>query len=198
LIEHFDPRPPEIGEAFGEKDAVKSIPADGVKSFPKVKLEDSSRGGAPMAGLDNISRIDKVFGNRATRDETSLIWVNKEGDEGAKPKGEAFGVDFETAVLQRDRAEVVGAIGAGLLGKQNNVGLVDRAKIRCEVMKALEGFHKVMFDKVPIPFEESRAKAIRPRTGIVVHGEKGSTDFIKREGADEGGSLSGVQGSGGD
>jgi hypothetical protein len=61
LIKHFDPRSPEIGEAFGEEDAVKSLPADGVKSFPKVKLEDSSRGGAPMAGLDNIGRIDKVF-----------------------------------------------------------------------------------------------------------------------------------------
>jgi hypothetical protein len=127
-----------------------------------------------------------------------LIWVNKEGDEGAKPEGEAFGVDFETIVLQRDRAEVVGAIGIGLLGKQNNVGLVDRAKIRGEVMKPLEGFHEVVFDEVPVPFKESWAKAVWPRTGIVVHGEKGSTDFIKREGADEGGSLSGVQGGGGD
>jgi hypothetical protein len=61
LIKHFDPGPPEIGEAFCEKDAVKSLPADGVKSFPKVKLEDNSRGRAPVAGLDNISRIDKVF-----------------------------------------------------------------------------------------------------------------------------------------
>jgi hypothetical protein len=127
-----------------------------------------------------------------------LIWVNKEGDEGAKPEDEAFGVDFETTVLQRDRAKVVGVIGTGLLGKQNNVGLVDRVKIRGEVMKPLEGFHEVVFDEVPVSFKESWAKVVRPRTGIVIHGEKGSTDFIKREGVDEGGSLSGIQGGGGD
>jgi hypothetical protein len=51
-------------------------------------------------------------------------------------------------------------------------------------MKPLEGFQEVVFDEVPILFKESRAKAVRPWTGIVVHGEEGSTDFIQREGVD--------------
>jgi hypothetical protein len=31
-----------------------------------------------MAGLDNISRVDKIFGNGMPRDESGLVLVDKE------------------------------------------------------------------------------------------------------------------------
>jgi hypothetical protein len=78
---------PKLWEAFCEKDVIKGLPTDRVKSFPEVQLEDCRRSSAPVAGLDNVSRIDEVFRDRATRDKTSLVWVDKEGDKVAKAQG---------------------------------------------------------------------------------------------------------------
>jgi hypothetical protein len=43
-----------------------------------------------MAGLDDIGRVDKIFGNGTPRDEPGLVLVDKEGNEWSKPEGEAF------------------------------------------------------------------------------------------------------------
>jgi len=47
-------------------------------------------------------------------------------------------------------------------------------------------------DQVPKMLKEGRAEAIRPRTGVGIHGEKGQLDFRGGEGADNGLSLEGV------
>jgi hypothetical protein len=62
-----------------------------------------------------------------------------------------------------------------------------------EIVKRL---HQVVLHQVPIALEESRAKAIRPGAGVVLHGEKGSPDFVKGEGANQGGSLGPSEGGG--
>jgi hypothetical protein len=86
-------------------------------SFAKVKLENGGRGGAPMARLNDVSSIDKIFSDRAASNETSLVRVNEERNEAAKSKGETFGMDLEATVLKRDGAEIVRSIGANLLGE---------------------------------------------------------------------------------
>ena len=42
-VDEPDPSPPKYREAFGLQDSVKSIPANGVKGFPKVEFENHSR-----------------------------------------------------------------------------------------------------------------------------------------------------------
>jgi hypothetical protein len=43
-----------------------------------------------MVGLDDIDRIDKIFGNGTPRYEPGLVLVDKEGNDWSKPEGEAF------------------------------------------------------------------------------------------------------------
>jgi hypothetical protein len=129
VVEHFNPSSPEIREALSKKDPVEGLPTNGVKSFLKVKFENSGRGRAPVARLDNVSGVDKVFCKATTRNKTSLVRVDKEGDEGAKSKGEAFGVNLEATVLERDGAEVVRSIGANFFGEKDDMGFVNGAEI---------------------------------------------------------------------
>jgi hypothetical protein len=86
-IEQGDPGSPKIGEAFGKQDTIVGLPANGVKSFPEVQFENGSRSRSPVTSLDDISGIDKVFSNRATRDETRLVLVNQGRDKVLKVKG---------------------------------------------------------------------------------------------------------------
>jgi hypothetical protein len=138
VVEHLNPGSPKIGKTFGQKDPVESLPADGVEGFAKVKLENGGRGGAPMARLNDVSSIDKIFSNRAASNETSLVRVNEERNEGAKSKGETFGMDLKATVLKRDGAKIVRSIGANLLGEKDDVGFVDRPKIRGKRVKIME------------------------------------------------------------
>jgi hypothetical protein len=76
MVQQGNPVAPQGRESFGQKDAIKRVPADGIKSFSEVQHENSSRSGAAVASLDNIGSIDKIFGNRASRDKPGLVWVN--------------------------------------------------------------------------------------------------------------------------
>jgi hypothetical protein len=78
-----------------------------------------------MTALNNVSSIDKVFGDRAPGYETSLVRVDKERYQNHKSKGETLGMDFETIVLEGDRAKRVRAIGALFLWEEDNVGFID-------------------------------------------------------------------------
>jgi hypothetical protein len=129
VVERANPSTPTLGEAFGTEDLIQGLPTDGVKGFAKVKLEDSSRGRAAMAGLDDVSGIDKVFSDRPTRDEPGLVGVNEKGDKFAKAKGKAFGVDFKAAVLKGDRTKVIRAVSTSFFGKEDNVRLINGAKV---------------------------------------------------------------------
>jgi hypothetical protein len=84
----------------------------------EVKFENSSRGRTPVAGLDDVHNVNKIFCNRASRKGTSLVWVDKERDEGTKSKSKAFRVDFEATVFKRDGTEVIRPISANFLGEE--------------------------------------------------------------------------------
>jgi hypothetical protein len=112
LVDQINPRAPEIWEAFSTHNAIQSVPADGVKGFVKVQFKDRSRHSAPVASLDDISSIHKVFGNGAARDEASLVGVDEIGNELTEAKGEALGVDLEATVLKRYGSEVFGFVSA--------------------------------------------------------------------------------------
>jgi hypothetical protein len=60
-----------------------------------------------VAGLNNISSIDKIFCNRTPGDETGLVRVNKAGDEAPESKGETFRMDLEATVLEGDGAQIL-------------------------------------------------------------------------------------------
>jgi hypothetical protein len=93
-VNHFDPITPERGETFSFKNPAKSIPTDGVKGLTEIQLEYSLGGIAPVASLDNISGVNKVFSNGAARDKPSLVRVNQVRNMGPEAKGKAFGMNF--------------------------------------------------------------------------------------------------------
>jgi hypothetical protein len=93
-VNHFNPITRERGETFGFKNLVKSIPIDGVEGLAEIHLEHSREGIAPVASLDDVSNLDKIFSNGATRDEPSLVGVNQVRNEVPKAKGKAFGMNF--------------------------------------------------------------------------------------------------------
>jgi hypothetical protein len=97
LVEHFDPVSPKRGKPFCQKDAVKRLPTNGVKSLTEVEHKDGSWGIPLMAALDDVGRIDEVFSNATPRDETRLVRVHKVRNEITEPKGKAFGVNFKAA-----------------------------------------------------------------------------------------------------
>jgi hypothetical protein len=107
-------------------------------------------------------------------------------------------VNFEATVLERDGAEVVRAISAQLFGKKHNMGFVNRPKVSGEVVEIAEGFKEVVFNKIPIFLVESKTETIRARARVVIHGEESIPNLIRREGANQGGSMGGVKRSGGD
>jgi hypothetical protein len=93
-------------------------------------------------------------------------------------------VNFEATVLQGDRTEILCTVGAHLFWEEDDVGLVDGAQVGGEVI----------LDQIPIPFKESRSKAIGARAGIIVHGEEGCTNLREGERVNKGGFLRGGQG----
>jgi hypothetical protein len=197
LVEHFDPCPPEFREPLGKEDAVQGFLADGIEGFPEVEFKDRSRRRPFVATLDNVSSVDEVLSDGATRDETSLVRVYKVGNKVAESEGKAFGVNFEAAVLERNGSEVFRFVGTFLLGEKDNVCFVYRPQVKGEAVEAREGIKQILLNKVPILFEESRSETVRSRARIVVHGEKGSSNFFKGERADQGSCLRRREGSGG-
>jgi hypothetical protein len=116
LVEHFYPTSPELREPFCKENAVQGVPADGVEGFAEIQLKNSGRSCTFVTTLHDVSRVNKVFRNRASRNKTSLVRVDKVGDEVTKPKGKALGVDLEATVLKGDRSEVVRLISPFFLG----------------------------------------------------------------------------------
>jgi hypothetical protein len=86
VVEKADPRAPKFRKAFSTHDAVKGVPADGVKGFAEIQLKNSGRSCTFVTTLHDVSGVDKVFRNRASRNKTSLVRVDKVGDEVTKPK----------------------------------------------------------------------------------------------------------------
>jgi hypothetical protein len=71
--------------------------------------------------------------------------------------------------------------------------LIYRPKISGEGVEILEGGEEVVLDQVPVPLKEGGAKAVWSRAGVIVHGEKGSPDFLKEERVGERRGLGGVE-----
>jgi hypothetical protein len=88
--------------------------------------------------------------------------------------------------LEGYRPKIIWFVGSLLFWEQDNIGFVDGAKVGRKRMKARKGVHEGVFNQQPVFLEESRAEAIRSRTGIVVHGEKSRMDVLHGERADEG------------
>jgi hypothetical protein len=150
-----------------------------------------------VASLNNVSGIYKIFSDGAARDKPGLVRVDKRGDEVTEAERKTFRVNFEASILEGDRAEIIKTVGAGLLGKKDNMGLVYRSEIRLKAMEILEGIKKGILDQIPIALVEGRAKPIRSRARIVVHGEERGADFIKMKRPNQGSCLGGIKGSGG-
>jgi hypothetical protein len=70
-------------------------------------------------------------------------------------------MNFEAAILEGDRAKVFRPIGPDFFREEDNVRLIYRPKISGEGVEVLEGGEEVMLDQVPVPLEESGAKAVR-------------------------------------
>ena len=68
-------------EATGLQDIKEGGPTDGVEGLAEVQFEDHSRSFTSVAGTEEVSRVDEVFGNASTRDEPGLVPVNEKRDE---------------------------------------------------------------------------------------------------------------------
>jgi len=79
-----DPLTPKERKAFRSQNKIKGIPIEGIKGFAEIKLQDNRRGFPFMAGLANVSSIDKVLGNTSPFDKASLISMNEKRNEGLK------------------------------------------------------------------------------------------------------------------
>jgi hypothetical protein len=130
----------QCGETLGKQDPVEGFPTDGIEGLPKIQIENCGGDQPLVARLDNVRSIDKVFGDGVPRDEPSLIGVNKKGEEGTEPKGEAFGVEFEAAILKRYRSEIFGLIGPHFFRKEDNKGLIDRPEVGFKGVEVMERF----------------------------------------------------------
>ena len=69
-----------------------------------------------MTCLNDISRIDKVFGDRAPGYKTCLVRVDQRGHERLKAESKTFGGELQTAILKGDGLEVIGLGSNWLLG----------------------------------------------------------------------------------
>jgi hypothetical protein len=94
-------------EPYCKKDVIKRVPTNGVEGFAEVKLEDGCTDIPFMAGLNNVSNIEKVLSNGTTFDEPSLIKVKRERDKLAEAKSKTFGVDLETVVSEGYRPKII-------------------------------------------------------------------------------------------
>jgi hypothetical protein len=75
--------------------------------------------------LNDVRNIDKFFGNGATGDEAGLVRMNQKWDKLPKAKSEAFGVNFEAAVLKRDGPEIARSVSPTFFWKEHDVRFVD-------------------------------------------------------------------------
>lgn len=82
-----------------------------------------------MATAQEIGRIDKILGNAAAMDKTSLIMVNQSWDKRSKAVREDFGDQFHGAVLQRDGPEGVCWVGLLFFGKEDQVSIVNSIEV---------------------------------------------------------------------
>ena len=150
-----------------------------------------------MAGLDNIRRIDEVFGKGAARDEASLVWVNQSWHKVLEARGQTFGDDLHAAVLERDGTVLVGPVGTHLFREQDNEGLIDRTEVNLQGMEVMKEGEEAGFHKVPVFFEEGWAETIWAWAGVTFHGQYRGPNFIEGEGLHELARLEGVERGGG-
>jgi hypothetical protein len=68
---------------------------------------------------------------------------------------------LETTILEGDGAEVVRLISTRFLREKNNIQFVDWAKVRKKGMEVGKRLEDIVFDQVPVVFEESGAETVR-------------------------------------
>jgi late competence protein required for DNA uptake (superfamily II DNA/RNA helicase) len=68
-------------------------------------------------------------------------------------------------------AIIIWLIGPSFFWEKNNVGFVNRAKVRRKGMEIVKRSHKRTSDQVLLFLEKGRTKPIRARTRISIHGE---------------------------
>ena len=59
------------------EDFEEGVPGDRVECFPKVQFDYNGGGLSFMTAVQQVCRINEVFGDTATGEETSLILVDK-------------------------------------------------------------------------------------------------------------------------
>ena len=94
-----DPAPPSVVKPPGSKDGVKASPFNRVKSFPEIKLKNST-GKFPLeATAQKIRGIDEVFRDAAAMDKTSLVRVDDGWDYWFEAIHHQFGEELHGTIL---------------------------------------------------------------------------------------------------
>jgi len=109
-----------------------------------------------------------------------------------KARSQSFRDDLWGGILKGDRAEIASSGGDFFFWQKNYIGFVKLMQVCSVGVEIGSEREETGIDQVPKMLKEGRAKAIRSRTGVGIHGEKGQLDFRGGEGADNGLSLEGV------
>jgi hypothetical protein len=100
-----------------------------VEDFGEVQLEGDDYNSPFVARLHNLGGVEEVFGDAPTLHEARLVPVDEQRDQRLETQAHAFGAELGNAILEGDRAVVLGPDGPLFLGKEDEVGLVDASEV---------------------------------------------------------------------
>jgi hypothetical protein len=124
-VEDSSPLAPSVRNPLGSEDGFQGRQSHRVEGFGEVQLEGDDYNSSFVAGLHNPSGVEEVFGDAPTLHEARLVAVDEQQDQRLETQAHAFGAELGNAILEGDRAVVLGPDGPLFLGQEDEVGLVD-------------------------------------------------------------------------
>lgn len=86
-----------------------------------------------MAGREDVSGIDKVFCNVPAGDETGLVPMNQEPDEGFEAVSNSFSDSLGREVLEGNWSELIWRPSRVLFWEKDYVGLIEAVDVGDQV-----------------------------------------------------------------
>ena len=129
------------------QDEKEGVPTYG--SFLEIKFENHIGRLPSVASAEKVGGIDEVFANTPPRDETGLVSMDQERNEGFDPVGNKFGYHLGRAVLQRYGSETIWSSCRLFFGEKDHVGPVEALNVHSQVGEVIEKVEDCMLDVMP-------------------------------------------------
>jgi hypothetical protein len=129
---------PCVRNPLSSEDGAQGRPSHRVEDFGEVQLEGDDNNSSFVARLHNLGGVEEVFGDAPTLHEARLVPVDEQRDQRLETQAHAFGAELGNAILEGDRAVVLGRDGPLFLGQEDEVGLVDASEVGQAGLEILE------------------------------------------------------------